>query len=547
MSSTFDGIYIARSGVQTARANLNVTGQNISNAGTDGYTRQRVSQSAVPPTGIDMLYAALSTSCGEGVSADGIEQLRDKFLDGQYRTQNAQCGSTSTLLSALQDIEDALNETSSDGIDASVSALIEQLEGLTSTGSSDANESTVKEAASLLASKLNTAADQLSTIRKQQYGSLGEYGVDKVNTVLTNIANLNEKIKDAEVAGSPALELTDQRNTLIDELSQYANIRVETTQEEIGSGKKVDTLSIYLADSEGNLQTSKYLYTGKDGTQHVGQSKPVCLVSGGKAGKLEAGGSQSEAEINVTDADGDLCGFVKRHEDNSPYLENSNGLFEGGSLDSYLKLLNESGEFDGAGTAATRGIGYYEKMLDTVAQKLAEVMNADNSTNDAGDNKPLFTDSDGNTANITAANIRISPDWESGYLTLSKDGSNAGDDTSGSNSNISKMISDLASTEYTISGGGQDLFTGSIQEAFSNISLALGQHIGSIGAQDTANGSMLDNIDTRRAALSSVDINEEAVNLIVFNQALAASSRFMTTVDECIDTIINSMGIAGRG
>jgi flagellar hook-associated protein 1 len=49
MSSTFDGLYIAKSGVQTARTNLNVTGQNIANANTDGYTRQRVDQSAIPP------------------------------------------------------------------------------------------------------------------------------------------------------------------------------------------------------------------------------------------------------------------------------------------------------------------------------------------------------------------------------------------------------------------------------------------------------------------------------------------------------------------
>ena len=58
---------------------------------------------------------------------------------------------------------------------------------------------------------------------------------------------------------------------------------------------------------------------------------------------------------------------------------------------------------------------------------------------------------------------------------------------------------------------------------------------------------MLNNIDTRRQALSSVDINEEAINLIVYNQALSASARFMTTVDECLDTLINNMGIVGRG
>ncbi|MVB09727.1 hypothetical protein CAFE_03920 [Caprobacter fermentans] len=547
MSSTFDGLYIAKSGVQAARTNLNTTGQNITNARTDGYTRQRVDQSSVAPTSINMLYAGVGAIVGEGVSTTGISQLRNPFLDGQYRTQNAQCGLTSTQLSALQDIQDALNETSTDGISAAYSDLIEQLEGLTSTGSSTATESTVKEAASLLATKLNTAASQLDTIRNQQYGYLSKYGVDKVNTLLKNISSLSDQIKNADLAGSPALELMDKRNSLIDELSEYVNVKVVETPTDVGSGKTVDTMSIYLADSNGDaIHGSSF---GSDGTQ-TSSSKEVCLVDGNKAGSLSLSGTSSKdhATVVVTDTDGETCGSA---------ANDSNDLLKGGSLSGYLSLLNENGEYDtpsGGVTDTDRGIGYYENMLDTLAQKLASVMNADNSTNDAKDNKPLFTDSNGKTVDlsgnstITAANIRVSPDWTSDYLTLSKDTANAGDDSSGSNSNITQMISDLTTSKYTISTpNGIDLFTGTMQEAVDNISLTLGQDINAVNSQDTANSSMLSNINTRRQENSSVDINEEAINLIVYNQALSASARFMTTVDECLNTLINNMGIVGRG
>lgn len=553
MSSTFDGLYIAKSGVQAARTNLNTTGQNIANANTAGYTRQRVDQSSVGPTSINMLYAGTGAIVGEGVTTTGISQLRNPFLDGQYRTQNAKSGLTTTQLSALQDIEDALNETSTDGISAAYSALITQLQGLTSSGSSTATESTVKEAASLLATKLNTAASQLDTIRNQQYGYLDQYGVDKVNTLLKNISSLSDQIKNADLAGSPALELMDERNSMIDELSEYVNIKVVETSTPLGAGKSVDTLSIYLADSNGDALTSNSFDAG--GTQ-TSSSKEVCLVNGNKAGSLSlsASSSKDHAVVVVKGTDGETCGSA---------ADDSNSLLQGGSLSGYLSLLNDNGEYDKANagdtTSTNRGIGYYENMLDTLAQQLASVLNADNSTNDAGDNKPIFTDSNGDTVDasgnstITAANIRVSPKWDDpqysdGYLTLSKDASSSGDDSSGSNSNIMQMITDLTTSRYTLtSANGVSLFTGSMQEAVDNVSLTLGQDINAVDAQDTANSTMLNNIDTRRQALSSVDINEEAINLIVYNQALSASARFMTTVDECLDTLINNMGIVGRG
>lgn len=648
MSSTFDGLYIARSGVQAARTNLNTTGQNISNANTPGYTRQRADQSSVAPTSINMLYAGIGAIVGEGVTTNGISQLRNFFLDGQYRAQNAQCGLTSTQLSALQNIEDALNETTTDGISAAFSDLIAQLQGLTSTGSSTATESTVKEAASLLATKLNTAAQQLETIRNQQYDYLDNYGVDKVNTLLKNISSLSDQIKDADIAGSPALELMDQRNQMIDELSQYVNVKVVETPTDVGAGKTVDTMSIYLADSNGDALTDGNggPYTLVSGNQNaqlnvssnsdhtdvtigmsgltsdgsnfsvksgivsvdsnglltantnstydftLGSNSPVSvtiaasagdcmsdLVSAAQAaidssslsGKVTVGLSGDGTQLTFTPTDGSSLStsLNSASADNVLNLSTAssadagmtNDDIQGGSLDSYLKLLNENGEYDtpaGGTTNTYRGIGYYENMLDTLAQNLASVMNADNSTNDAGDNKPLFTDSSGNTVDgsgnstITADNIRISPkwddpDWSEGYLTLSKGPANAGDDASDSNTNITKIISDLTSTKYSLkTSNGIALFSGTMQEAVSNLGLNLGQDIDSINSQDATNYNMLSRIDSRRQSQSSVDINEEAINLIVYNQALSASARFMTTVDQCLDTLINGMGIVGR-
>lgn len=627
MSSTFSGLYIGKSGVQAARAALNVTGQNITNANTDGYTRQRVDQSALSPAAMNMLYAAAAGSyTGQGTGITGIEQLRDQFLDSEYRTQAAVSGSTSTQVSALNDIETALDESTTDGVSAAFSDLIKQMEGLTSSGSSTTyTESTLKEAASLFATKLNSAASDIDTTWSQQYNYLTNYGTDKVNTLLKSIAGLSDTIKSAQISGQPALELLDQRNSAIDELSQYVSVKVEESPTDVGGGKSVDTLSIVLADSSGNaldggayklVDGNQYAnfsvspsanaapYTQidinlggltKDGSNIDVSSKPIttgtatdstytfqvgaatstidvvstaadmktlqadfqtAIDSSSIAGKVTVGVSSDGTQLTFTPTDGSSLSISSAASPSTPAnnilgitsatstdsgVENSD--LQTGKLNGYLKLLNQNGEFDSV--TDFRGIGYYRKMLDTVAQNFATVMNKLNSTDDAGTNKPLFTNSDGTTSGIDAGNIRISSDWTAGYLTTSKSASNAGDNASGSNTNVSAMLTALTTTSYTLKSSYRNLFSGSMQESVSDISLTLGQDIDSIQSQDDTNSNMLSNIETRRQSLSSVDINEEAINLTVYNQALSAAARFTTTVDECLNTIINNMGVAG--
>lgn len=558
MGWTFDGLNIARSGVQAARVGLNVTGQNISNAQTPGYTRQRLDQTAIPPSVMSLL------SSGQGVQMNGISQMRDPFLDGQYRLESAMAGETTTQLDSLSNLENIFNitskssssdstSTSTNALAAEFSDLVSQLQGLTTSGSS-ATESTVKEEASLLATKLNTIAKQIDAEWSQQKENLDQYGVSAANDLMKNIASLNDQIKKAQVAGQSALELQDERNGLIDQLSQYANIKVVETPTDVGAGRKVDTLSIYLADDNGQVLSGYKDSPLVDGNDY--SSFSLTTVSRGK----DAGEIDSDTEnpydaviLSLNNIDGSVQALNQVDNNEVP----------GGAFSGYLKLLNESGDFDrdDASSSATtsQGIGYYRQLLDRVAQTFADVMNKANSTNDAGDNKPLFTAqmADGSEStsigSINAENIRISSSWTSGYLTMSKDTPNSGDNTSNSYSNITYMISALTNSNVTLKSteigetGGINVYTGSIQNAVTNIATTLGQNIKSTDSLNTTNVDKMDEIDNERAAVSSVDTNEEATNLIIFNQALTASARFMTAVDECLQTIISEMGTAGRG
>ena len=120
--STFGALNTAYRGLTAAQQAMNVAGQNIANAATEGYTRQRVEQSsmAAPAQG---LFGTGGPVAGQGVSVDGIARLGNSFLDSSVRSAGAQAGYASVRSSALQGIEGVLNEPGDNGISASLQAF----------------------------------------------------------------------------------------------------------------------------------------------------------------------------------------------------------------------------------------------------------------------------------------------------------------------------------------------------------------------------------------------------------------------------------------
>ena len=536
---TFSGLYIGKSGVQSARGNLNITGQNITNVNTDGYTRQRANQTAVSPFGTDTMYSPGSVVYGGGSEITSIEQVRDAFLDSEYRSQNAVAGSASSINDALQYIEQIFYTTGSDGTDEDSTSIVDvlnteyskfvsQLESLVSS-SSTSNESNVLSSAKSLATSFNTASKALDTAWDQQYTNLSEYAVTDVNDLLKSIAGLNDKIKASELSGAPALELLDQRNLDIDQLSQYCNIKV--------SEDKVHTLHIKLLDGDGSPVT----YKGKDSNGNdldfTGD-----IINGDAYSQLSVVKTASADDVGITvtmpDKNGKGTTITKEETDKDgnksyPEIDFANKITTG-KFGGYLELLNSNGTND-----TFRGIGYYKNLLDTAASDFAETANTANSTNDDGTiNKPLFTSGDGKSSDsITAGNIRIASAWSTAiddgssehYLTFTKETANPGDSKDASFSNITDMITSLDKSD--ISGG------------ILKIGKTLGIEIDSASGDYKAKNSVLSTIENNRESLSAVDIDDETVSLIKFNQALGASARFITTVDECLDTLINKMGV----
>ena len=102
MSSTFGSFNTVRLGIYAAQKGLDVTGNNITNINTAGYTRQRLDQVSLITSASDRYYSPYKTRVGQGVLTTGVSQLRDPGLDIAYRNASADVGAADAKLAGLE-------------------------------------------------------------------------------------------------------------------------------------------------------------------------------------------------------------------------------------------------------------------------------------------------------------------------------------------------------------------------------------------------------------------------------------------------------------
>jgi flagellar hook-associated protein 1 FlgK len=227
----FTGLQTALSGLEANQAAIDTTGENISNANTPGYSRQRVNMAeggtlTIPARSLTGAQAQLGT----GVDVSSISRVRDQFLDIQYRAQNTATSNANTQSSELQQVQTGLNEPTSSGISAQLSAFWNSWSSLAANPSSPAAQSAVINAGQTLAQSFNSVTSQMATVQSQasqQYSALtGTNGL--VQQDATQLATLNGQISQATQAGQTPNTLLDQRDQLLDNLSSLAQVSATT-------------------------------------------------------------------------------------------------------------------------------------------------------------------------------------------------------------------------------------------------------------------------------------------------------------------------------
>jgi flagellar hook-associated protein 1 FlgK len=215
--TTFSGLSTALTGLQAARRGLDVTGQNIANANTDGYTRQRVQQQSIGAPATPALWSTYE-GAGGGVDVTDIQRLNDDFLTARVRAESATLGELTGRQSTMAAVESVFGEPGDTGVAS-------QLADLWSAWHDVANRPGDLAARSQLLSRTDTVADGLRaayTKLDTQWSSTREQltvAIDQVNTTAANVAELNQAILRSTQAGIPVNELKDKRDQLIDSLA----------------------------------------------------------------------------------------------------------------------------------------------------------------------------------------------------------------------------------------------------------------------------------------------------------------------------------------
>jgi flagellar hook-associated protein 1 FlgK len=218
--STFSGLNTAASGLAAARRGMDVVGQNIANQKTEGYTRQRVTTSAVAAIAQTGRFS-VGALPGHGVSIDGVARLGDALLDARVRDALGASGYWSTRAVAATTVEASLAEPTANGLAARLSKFWSGWQDLANTPDSGAAASSILESAKELASHIaggyRNVATQWSNARDS-----ADRTVSQVNATADQIAVLNGEIRDALASGRSANELMDQRSVLAQNVARMS-------------------------------------------------------------------------------------------------------------------------------------------------------------------------------------------------------------------------------------------------------------------------------------------------------------------------------------
>ena len=218
--STFSGLNTATSALFAQQRALDVTGQNIANVNTPGYSRQRAELVSVGGATVPAIFS-VSDQVGQGVSADTITRIRDAFLEKRAQGEHAATESLTVTQDALSQIEDAFREPGDTGLQSQLDKMWAGWGDLAKETDQQGTgaRAQVLERTRTVVDSLHTTSAALDQQWMQDRDSLGAL-VQDVNASASTIADLNQAIKRGLAGGLPVNELADKRDALVMKLSE---------------------------------------------------------------------------------------------------------------------------------------------------------------------------------------------------------------------------------------------------------------------------------------------------------------------------------------
>lgn len=515
MRPTFLGFETQKRTLQLAQKNIDVTGNNVSNINTPGYTRQRVDLYAQYYMGNrDLRWSSPSSSlsmAGQGVNAYGVSQIRDIYIDKRYRENVAIEAESETATNILSELEDVLDNFETDGLQYFTQQFFNSLQDYSGEKPDSSEVATIcVNTAKNLCRLLNDYDMKLTEVETTYVNELKDT-IEYINHLTEEMNTLNDKIVKEKFhypEGYDPNELLDEMNLYIDELATYGDIEVERHE---SGAFSVKMGGVTILNGE-EFKTNRILMKDYD---IYGQA--ILFWESGDAFSLNAG-----------------------------------------SLKSYYNMINGNGVYATGHQNNYYGIAYYKTAIDEFARTVANTFNTANYGN-IDESRNMFVPSQ-KDAVITAGNIRVSDSWEQDPTMIGKvrrqdpltgmyeyGYDEVKDEVTGKvtlqNTNVLYLISQF--DNHDIKFGTAHDFEGSVNEYIAFISNRLGQTIEYENSRNETAQYTVDSLLDARDDVSAVSMDEEGINMLNYQKWYNASSRVVTTLDDLLDKLINGTGRVG--
>ena len=558
-TNIFSALSSAKLGLLAQQLAIEVTGQNIANVETEGYSRQDVTFEANTPRHA-IKYGSMH-QIGTGVRVAGIERAHDQFLFEQIMDEGDLTGSTEVKKEIFEQLEVLFNEGSGRSLNDALSSFFASVHDLATNARGLSERADLVSKAEHLASTFNQTGKQLFTIQRNIDATI-ETEVVEINSLTTQIGKLNESIHANEPASQyKANDLRDNRDRLVKELSKKIDIQlIEESDNQIGLTLK-DGTALVLKDRVFKLSTS--LNGDNDSFKDVnieygsGLKNITSTITGGELrGYLDMRDTEVESILD------------KMNILSASFIQEFNGIHRAGfgidrssGLDFFSALdVTVDHDVDNTGTAVVSMTNASPTTVSVDEFEIAftgsNAFTLNNLTTNASSGTFTFTTGstfnikDGFAVTISGAAVSgdkvtfsVSEDAASGMSVSSTITANtrkiaAGTTTNGDGANA-LLMADLQDTlsfnSVTWSGSGSGSYT--FDEYYNAVVSTIG--IESFSAQATLRqqeGIMLQ-LNSRRESISGVSIDEEMIKMIKFQQAYNASARMISVVDEMLDAL----------
>lgn len=575
MQSTFSGLNTMVNGIYTNRLGLNTVGHNISSSNTEGYSRQTAHAAATPSSEVYTLAGA--SQVGNGSTVTSVIRARDIYADRQFWKENSTNGYYNGKASNYAKIESIFNDSDNTGVQNAMEKFYEAWEDCSTTASSDTSRQNVINAGQNFAQSLQIAAKHVQEQITSLYDDI-TLSVETMNRLLGQVVELNKNISGIEANGANANDLRDQRDLIVDQLTEMTNITVYETSNGmytlVSNGTtlvngitKVDlemsapknnkeyglndydiiikqTGTIYspgggelkaqfeaIAEDKGYIDDVASMATFLLTTLND-QHKAGYGIDGNKDKPFGNNAAQDNATTGLNFYGESDCLFEWSEADGLTVTKkNPDGTLIAGSTEKLvgmqiLDILTVNAELtavDGHKKLATRS-GERDENGNLLYQTKDPVTGVEGKTTDVNDPN-IVKDAKGNPipVDVNGTGDGSNAVWLAALLNCERD-----------------------KTSAEVNGTDRCIGNGSLYSYYNTSMTTMGSSAANMNGRVDFQSNVMSQVENLRSSTNGVNWDEELTNMIMFQQGYSACSRCLNAMDECLDKLINGTGTVGR-